>query len=490
MEVSNDQWENRISKLNELRKLGIKPYPSKSDKEVSSSYLVSNFSELEKKDKIIKYAGRIMTIRGHGGSTFMHLQDEKGRFQVYIKKDVIGDDKYSIIKKYLDLGDFISVSGKLFTTKKGEPSIMVDDFELLAKSLNPLPEKWHGLKDTDLRFRNRHLDMIMNPEMIKIFRTRSKIIDTLRSQLNNWDYLEVETPTLQPIYGGTLAKPFKTKFNAVNREVYLRISNELYLKRLIAGGLEKIYEFSVDFRNEGIDTTHNPEFLQLETMTAYNDYEDSMKLLEELLYQMVLTINQSPNITYQNKKISFKKPWNKISFPNELKKITGVDFTKSLNNFELLQGLNKKGIKIEKSAQNNKGKIAEKILDELIAPNIVNPTIVYDYPIETSPLAKEKDGLPGWVERFEFFIAGKEIGNVYSELNDPIALRNNLIQQQEQYKQGDKESHPADEDFIKTMASGMPPTSGIGIGIDRLVMILTNQTSIREVNFFPMLKEK
>lgn len=484
MSRHDEQRQARLETAAALAREGITVYPAQTKRTHTAQEARERFDDLEKTKKELTLAGRLMTIRGHGGSAFATLRDGSGDFQLFIKKDTVGPVAHRLFSKHIHAGDIIEATGIAYRTQRGEPSLLLSSFRLLSKTLEPLPEKWHGLKDTDLRMRKRYLDLLMDPERIAIFKRRSATIDSLRQELLARGYLEVQTPVLQPLYGGTLAQPFKTHFNALDRDMYLRISNELYLKRLLVGGIEKVFEFSVDFRNEGVDTTHNPEFLQLETMTAYHDYHDSMELLQDIVSATVTRVTGGTAVSYQGKKIEFKKPWKKISLPETLTKKLGIDIITASAD-ELVKAAQAKKVPIEKSSLRNKGKIIEKLLDELIVPDCLNPTIIYDYPIETSPLAKEKEGQPGWVERFEFFVAGRELGNVYSELNDPVVLRRNL-----KAAAGDDESHPLDEDFIEALEVGLPPASGIGIGIDRLVMLLTDQVAIREVTFFPMLRDK
>lgn len=484
MSRQSEQRQARLKNLAAFQQSGINPYPTQARPTHRSDQFHKDFTELKTSQTKVTVAGRLMTIRRHGGSTFAHLQDEAGQLQLFLKKDELGEKVYNLFANHLDSGDLVEASGHAYTTQKGEPSLMVKKVTLLAKNLLPLPEKWHGLKDPELKRRKRYLDLLMDQSRQEVFVRRHLTITSIRQQLAARGYREVETPILQPLYGGTLAKPFVTHFQALDRDMYLRISNELYLKRLLVGGLEKVFEFSYDFRNEGVDSTHNPEFLQLETMTAYHDYRDSMVLLEDLLAAVAKTVIGKTSVTYQNKPINFTRPWRRLSLPQTLGKKLGLNLS-TCSLAELVATAKKYGLTLTKSDVSNKGKLIEKLLDELIVPNLTDPTIVFDYPIETSPLAKEKADQPGWVERFEFFAAGLELGNSYSELNDPSVLRRNLTQQG-----GKDDRHPLDEDFIEALEIGLPPASGIGIGIDRLVMIVTNQTSIRDVTFFPMLKAK
>ncbi len=453
----------RLEKLEALKKAGINPFPSQVRRTHTNKQVIDDFNKLLKKK--ISLVGRIRAIRGHGGSTFIHVEDGTGRIQVYLKRDKLGKKDYKNFQDFYDIGDFIEVEGTLFKTKRGEKTLEARNFRMLAKSLLPLPEKWEGLEDKEVRRRQRYLDLLANSEVKKRFKTCSKIVEAMREILKSQGYLEVTTPTLQPIYGGTLAEPFTTFYRALDQEMYLRISNELYLKRLIVGGFEKVFEFSIDFRNEGIDSFHNPEFMQMETMCAYADYKENMKLAEDLISGVAKKVLGKTKITYQGKKIDLTPPFKRISMSEAVKKYTG----KTL-----------------------KGRALDEIFDkEVVAPQIVQPTFVTGFPKETSPLAKERKDNPGFTERFELIIAGRELTNVYSELNDPIELRDNLEEQQKLRKVGSQKLvHPIDEDFIEALEYGMPPTSGIGIGMERLFMLLTDSASIRDVILFPAMKKK
>lgn len=452
----------RLEKLEGLEKLGINPFPSSTRRTHTNKQIVDNFNKLLKKK--IFLAGRIRAIRGHGGSTFIHIEDGTDRIQVYLKRDKLGKKDYKNFQDFFDIGDFIEVEGTLFKTKRGEKTLEARNLRMLAKSLLPLPEKWKGLEDKEARRRQRYLDLLANPEVKERFKTCSKIVEVMREILKARGYLEVTTPTLQLIYGGTLAEPFTTFYRALSQEMYLRISNELYLKRLIVGGFEKVFEFSIDFRNEGIDSFHNPEFMQMETMCAYADYKENMKLAEDLISQVAKKVLGKTKIVYQGKKIDLTPPFKRITMAEAVKKYTG----KTL-----------------------KGRALDEVFDkEVVTPQIVQPTFVTGFPKETSPLAKERKDNPGFTERFELIIAGRELTNVYSELNDPIELRKNLEEQQRLRKKGQKLIHPIDEDFIQALEYGMPPTSGIGIGMERLFMLLTDSASIRDVILFPAMKKK
>lgn len=486
-EDENQLIKVRKAKLEDLRKLGVNPYAYKFDKKHYSSDVIDENKKLKKdgkSKKTVVLAGRIVSLRPMGKVGFGHLLDVKGQIQFYVKEDEIGKDSYKIFNK-LDMGDIIGVTGTVFRTKKGEISVWVKKLELLTKGLRALPEKWHGLKDPELRYRQRYVDLIVNPEVKEVFLKRSMIIKNIRDFLINESYTEVETPILQPIYGGTSARPFESYLNALNMKVYMRISNELYLKRLITGGYEKIFEFSPDFRNEGVDKTHNPEFLQMETMRAYANYEDNMEFLQKMLVAVVKNVLKSTRIKYQESVIDFKLPWKKMTMIEAIKRHADVDM-KDISLDKAKHAARKLNVEI-----NDKMKIGEilnAIFEEKVQPNLVQPTIIYDYPVDISPLAKRKEKDENFVERFELFVNGWEIANVYSELNDPEELRKNFEEQMNKLKEGDLEAQPFDRDFLRCLEYGMPPTSGIGIGIDRLVMLLTNSPSIREVIFFPFLR--
>ncbi len=480
----------RKQKLEDLRKQGINPYSYRYEKNASASEIKQVYANLkaEEHDTMrnkVRVAGRLMNIRSMGKAAFAQLQDFSGQIQLYFRHDDVGKEAYELFRK-LDIGDIIGVEGSVFKTRTGEVTVDVRNFELLTKSVLPLPEKYHGLKDPEIRYRQRYVDLFVNPEVRKTFVARAKIIQAIREFLSSQGFIEVQTPVLQPIYGGGNAKPFVTHHNALNMPLYLRISNELYLKRLIVGGFEKVFEFCTDFRNEGIDTKHNPEFSLMETMSAYDDYNDSMKRTEELLEFVTRKILGTTDVEFDGKKISMKAPFKRISMVDAVKEATGVDFSKIKDIDEAREVARKHRVEIDDDM--SIGFILAELCGELVEPNIIQPTIIFDYPIEVSPLAKLCKGNPDFTERFELIIAGMEFGNMYSELNDPEQLRKNWGEQEKRLKEGDEEAQRTDEDFIKAMEYGMPPTSGIGIGIDRLVMLLTNNTSIREVIFFPTMR--
>lgn len=482
----------RKQKLEELRKGGINPYSYRYEKNALASEIKKVYEGLKKEEKdtkrnAVRVAGRIMSKRIMGKASFAQLLDESGQIQLYFKQDDVGKDAYSLFKK-LDIGDIIGVEGTVFKTKTGEITVNVLKFELLTKSLRPLPEKYHGLKDTELRYRQRYVDLIMNPDAKKAFVVRSKIVQAMREFLHGEGYIEVETPTLQPVYGGASAKPFVTHHNALDMSLYLRISDEMYLKRLIVGGFEKVFEICKDFRNEGIDTSHNPEFTQMETMTAYDDYNDSMARTERMFEFIAKKVLGTTEIEFNGKKISLKAPYKRIKMVDVVKEATGVDFS-DLKNMDLEKARQvAREHKVDIDDDMSVGFILAELCSELAEPKMIQPTFITDYPRDVSPLAKLVKDNSDYTERFELLIGGMEFGNMYSELNDPALLSENWDDQEKRISQGDEEAQRTDHDFIRSMEYGMPPTSGIGIGIDRLVMLLTDNMSIRDVIFFPILR--
>ena len=475
--------QERKKKLEELRKLGMNPYSYKFEKSHHAKDIQDNYSKLN--GKKVKVAGRIMSMRDMGKVTFMHIQDKSGQVQLYFKQNNL-TDQYDVIK-LLDIGDIIGCEGSVFKTKRGEVTIEVKSFELLTKSLQPLPEKWHGLKDQEIKYRQRYLDLIMNPDTKKVFRVREQVVEGIREYLLEKDYVEVQTPILQPMYGGASARPFISKLNALNMNIYMRISNEMYLKRLIVGGFERVFEFSIDFRNEGIDKSHNPEFVLFEAMTAYTDYFDGMKLIEDMTKHVVKKINGSTKINYQGKEIDFKTPWERISVRDAIKKYAKLDI-EELDDAQLKEILKKH--KIELKGEYTRGNAIMGLIEEFCEKHFVQPTLLYDYPRETSPLSKQKRDDPRYAERFEQYVNCFELGNNYSELNDPQVLMDNWNAQEKALESGDEEAQRMDWDFINALKIGMPPTCGIAIGIDRLVMLLADQHSIRDVILFPFMRPK
>ncbi|MEO0144448.1 MAG: lysine--tRNA ligase [candidate division WOR-3 bacterium] len=481
----------RLKKVEELRELGIEPYAYKFHKNFSAKYLKENFEKLQNEE--IKFAGRIMSVRIMGKALFATLRDETEDIQIYIKTGETEnpfniDNVAKAFDKYIDIGDIIGVEGKLFKTHTGEITIFVKKFQILSKCLLPLPDKWHGLKDIELQYRERYLHLIVDREAIETFKKKSKIIKLTREFFENNGFIEIDTPILQPIYGGANATPFETYSNALDTKLYLRIANELYLKRLIVGGYERVYEIIKNFRNEGIDKSHYPEFLALEAYLAYADYYDMMEISENYLNFIVKNVFNSEEIEYQGNIISFKLPFKRISYIEELKNALGFNPIEA--DIEFLREKAKRYI--ENVEKMSKGKIIDKLFDELIGKNLIQPTIVMDHPIETSPLAKIHRKYKDRVERFEIYLAGFEIVNAFSELNDPIEQRKRF---EEQIKlramYNDKElPEEIDEDFLNALEYGMPPTGGLGFGLDRICMILLNKTSIRDVIPFPQLKPK
>ncbi|MBC8500150.1 MAG: lysine--tRNA ligase [DPANN group archaeon] len=482
--------KERLRKLKEIRELGVNPYTYRYNQTHNATDLQSKFKKLKKEQKTktkVSIAGRIMILRRMGKATFADLQDGTGRIQLYFKQDDLGKKQYKFLKK-LDIGDIIGVKGTIFKTKLGELTIYVKSYELLTKSLRPLPEKYHGLKDVEARYRQRYVDLIVNPDVKETFITRTKIYDAMREFLVKDGFLEVETPTLQQVYGGATARPFITKHNALNMNLYLRISDELYLKRLIVGGFEKVFEFCTDFRNEGIDTKHNPEFSMMETMSAYDDYKDSMRRVERMIEFIAKKVAGTTKIKYEGKTINLKPPFKKIKMADAVKKETGYDFLKVKSIAEARKIAKK--LRVDITPDMGVGAILAEICEERCEPKFIQPTILYDYPKEVSSLAKSTRDNPDFTERFELIICGIEFGNMYSELNDPQVLKENWKKAEERGKKGDEEAEKMDDDFIKALEYGMPPTSGIGIGMDRLVMLFTDSSSIRDVILFSTLKSQ
>ena len=490
-----EQEKIRREKLEELKRLGINPYPAKLFPVDSFSVdLLRNFKENSK----VIIAGRIMSRRIQGNASFAEIQDSKGRIQVYFNRDEIcgGDDKTkynTVYKKLLDIGDIIGINGTMFKTKVGEVTVLVNDFTILNKSLRPLPlpkidsdgKEYDSFTDLEQRYRQRYVDLIVNSQVKDTFVKRTKIINTIRNFLNDKSYLEVETPILQPIPGGATARPFITHHNALDIPLYLRISDELFLKKLIVGGFEAVYEFSRDFRNEGMDKNHNPEFTILELYVAYKDYFWMMELTESLIEKICIEVNGKTKIEYDSKLIDFKAPYERISMLDAIKKFTGYDIY-GMDEDELRSICNEMSIEVDESM--GEGKLIDAIFGNKCEKNFIDPTFITDYPKSMSPLTKEHRSDPNLTERFELIVNGMEIANAYSELNDPIDQLKRFEDQLELSKKGDDEAMFIDMDFIKSLEYGMPPTSGIGVGLDRLVMLMTNQTSIQEVLFFPQMK--
>jgi len=479
--------QQRIKKLEEIKKNGIEPYPVKSKRSYTCHQVREEFNKIGKTKKIV-LLGRLILIRLHGKACFAHLQDGTGRFQLFLNQKDIGEKEYKFFVKNIDVGDFIQAEGKLFTTKRGEKTLQVNSWKILSKAVLPLPEKWHGLADIETRFRQRYLDLLVNENVKDIFIKRSQIIKSIRKFFDDLEYIEVDTPILQPLSGGAAAKPFITHHQALDIDLYLRIAPELYLKRLIVAGFERVYEISRCFRNEGIDWAHNPEFTQIEFYQAYADYQDLMKLTEKLLQRLVKEVTGKLTIEYQDKKINFKPPYPKMDYREALLNHTGIDIDKE-KDINLLANKAKE-LKIPVDKTWGRGKIMDEIYKETVRPKIINPTFLINHPIELSPLAKQIPDRPGYVERFQLLVAGLEVCNAFSELNDPLEQEKRFKEQEKLLAKGDQEAQPFDQDFITALKHGMPPTAGEGIGIDRLVCILTNTRNIKEVILFPTLKPK
>ena len=476
-------------KLHQLKEQGINPYPYSFDKNATFLEIQEKFSGLEvgeaKEDQKFRVAGRLMTKRPMGKATFFNVQDQSGSLQIYCKKAEL-DEKSLLAFEQIDIGDIVGMEGHVFKTKKGELSLRIQSFTMLCKSLEPLPEKYHGLTDIEQKYRLRHLDLVMNAESRKTFEARSKIIREIRRFLDDRGFLEVETPVLQPLYGGAAAYPFSTHHRALDMQLFLKISPELYLKRLLVGGFEKVYEVSKNFRNEGIDRSHNPEFLLLEWYEAYTDYLYQMEQFEELVAHLAKTITGSTKVNYQGKELDFTPPWDRLTVVEGIKKYVDVD-VETMSATEIFDLMKSKGSDIEKPL--SKGEMIMELFEFEVEKHLWQPTFVMDHPVEISPLTKIHRDKPGFVERFEPFAAYMEIGNSYSELNDPEDQLQRL-KEQEAKRVIDEEAQPMDEDFMHAIEVGMPPTGGVGLGVERIIMLLTDQTSIRDTIFFPTMKPK
>jgi lysyl-tRNA synthetase class 2 len=475
----------RLEKLQELRDLGIDPFGRRFERTAQAADIKDRFEAME--GQTVKIAGRIMSKRRHGKAGFANLQDLSGDVQLYFRKDDVGEESYELFKK-LDIGDILGIEGFVFRTQKGEPSVHVKEFVYLSKALNPLPEKWHGLKDVEMRYRQRYVDLIVNPEVRQVFIKRSRIIKEIRSYMDDKGFLEVETPMMHPIAGGAAAKPFVTHHNALDMDLYLRIAPELYLKRLIVGGLEKVYEINRNFRNEGLSTRHNPEFTMLELYQAYADLEVMMEIVEELVATVALKVNNSMIADFDGEKIDFTPPWRRITMLDAIKQYAGVDFEQIKTDAEARQAA--LDLKLDIKPGTSRGEIINEVFEEFVEEKLIQPTIVYGHPVEISPLAKRNREHPELTDRFELFIMQREIANAFTELNDPIDQKERFVRQMEKRAAGDGEAHMMDEDYVNALEYGMPPAGGMGIGIDRLVMILTGATSIRDVILFPTLRKR
>jgi len=483
----NELIEQRHEKLNALIEQGKDPF--KVTEYRRTNYTTDILEKFEKYEgKTVKIAGRMMSRRGQGKVTFADIRDLHGKLQSFFRFDDLGEEKYTVLKNYVDVGDILGIEGYVFRTKMGEISIHVTDFTVLSKALRPLPDKWHGLKDVEIRYRQRYVDLITSEEVRSHFVTRSKVVQSIREFLNGREFLEVETPMMQPIAGGAAARPFITHHNALDMELYLRIAPELYLKRLIVGGMEKVYEINRSFRNEGIDTRHNPEFTMLEVYEAYANYEDMMRLSEDIFSAALMTTHGTLRINYQGIDLDFTAPWKRISMTDALYEFGKVD-TEKLNDLESAKELCK-SLNVHVPDNATLSTLINNLFEEFVEPNIVQPTFITDHPTAISPLAKRHSDNPDITERFEIFVAGRELGNAFSELNDPIDQKSRFEEQVNAKAAGDDEAHEMDNDYIRALEYGMPPTGGLGIGIDRLIMLLIDAASIRDVILFPQMKKE
>jgi len=485
-ESKDSFFKDELSIIENLKNANIESYPIFSEKLDNIEEIKNNYSSYE--DKEVKVAGRIITKREHGKASFATILGGNTNIQIYFKFDNLGEEKYNLFKKFIAVGDFIAVKGIVFKTHTGEITVSANDIKLLSKALLPLPEKWHGIENPEVRYRQRYLDLIINKDTKKTFDTRAKIISTIRKTLESLNFTEVETPILQEMYGGAIAKPFVTHHNALDEDLYLRIAPELYLKRLIIGGYEKVFEIGKAFRNEGISIQHNPEFTILELYEAYTDYKRMMEITEIIFEALISEVIKTPQIKYRGKTIEFKFPFTRLTLSEAFSLYANVDIN-DLKDLDFAKAyINKENISINKPLSWES--VVDEILKKKVEPNLIQPTFLYDYPLPLSPLAKKKVDNPEWVERFQPIIGGLEIGNAFTELNDPIDQFERFAQQEEARKGGDLEAHTFDRDYIEAMKFGMPPTGGLGLGIDRIIMLLTGKESIREVILFPQLRKK
>jgi lysyl-tRNA synthetase class 2 len=490
----NEQQQVRLEKVRAMREAGIEPYPPRAGRTHTSEEALTRYAELAgqltdgRDTEQVTVVGRVVAFRDMGKSTFVHVEDGFGRIQLYFRANVINAESYEAVTRLVDLGDFVQASGYLFRTRTGEVTVEVAEWTMLSKAITPPPEKWHGLTDVEQRYRQRYADLISNPEVREIFVTRAKIISGLRRFLEAEGFLEVETPTLQPIYGGAAARPFTTHHNALDQTLYLRIADELYLKRLIVGGYERVYEICKDFRNEGIDTRHNPEFTQLEFYMAYADYNDVMDLTERMLSTVTREALGTTTITWEGQEIDLSPPWRRLSMAEAVYEATGIDYEKVRDQQELYRLAKEAGADVAPTT------VWPRIVDELmktfVRPKLIQPTFLIDYPVELSPLAKRSPEQAGTVERFQVMIGGVELCNAYSELNDPMDQLDRFKEQAKDRSAGDEDAMPIDEDYVQALMYGMPPTGGFGMGVDRFTMLLTDQQSIREVILFPAMRTR
>ena len=484
-EKLNDQMLIRRSKLEKIAELGFEPYGGRFDWTHHTNDILADAEALEKSEEHVKLAGRIMIIRGHGKTAFCKLRDEKGDIQLYFRKDALDEKEWSLFK-LVDMGDILGVEGTVFTTHTGEVTVRVLSFAMLSKSLRPLPEKWHGLTDVEQRYRQRYLDLISNPEVRTTFVKRANMLQAIRNWYTSHGFLEVETPVLQPLYGGANARPFITHFNALDMTMYMRIAPELYLKRLLVGGYERIFEITRNFRNEGMDTRHNPEFTAIETYQAYGDIEDVIDQTEQIVIACAMASYGTTKFTYEGTEIDVKAPWPRLTMAEAVKKYTGEDFD-ACKTLEEARAICDK-LHVEYGEFDGFGKLLAAVFDEYVEKNLIQPVHITAHPIEVSPLSKLDPEDPRYTIRFESYIYGRELANGFSELNDPLDQRARFEMQAEEREHGDDEAHPIDEDFLTALEYGMPPTGGLGIGLDRLFMFMTNSSSIRDILLFPAMK--
>jgi lysyl-tRNA synthetase class 2 len=479
----NEQTELRLQKMKNLRDKGINPFGERFDRSHRLQEITDRFEELE--NQTVTIAGRLISKRDQGKACFANIIDQSGNIQLYAKIDVLGEDKYKELLE-LDLGDIVGVTGKVFKTHRGQITVQIEAYKILAKALRQLPEKWHGLKDTDLRYRQRYLDLIVNPEVMATFLKRSKMISTIRRILDGAGFTEVETPVLSVVAGGGHARPFQTHHNTLDLDLTMRIALELYHKRLIVGGFDRVYEIGHCFRNEGIDTKHNPEFTMLELYQSYADYKVMMEITEKIICETAIAVCGTTQISYQGTPIDLTPPWPRISIVEAIKKYTGIDWLQINSDQDAVAAAVKLGIKID--PKSTKGMVLDEICSEFVEPKLIQPTFLIDYPIEISPLAKKMVENPELTYRFELFIFGREMANAFSELNDPVDQRERFMEQAKEKAKGNEEAMVWDEDFLIALEHGMPPTGGMGMGIDRLVMLLTDSASIRDVILFPLMR--
>lgn len=484
-EKLNDQMLIRRGKLEKIAELGFEPYGGRFDWTHHTNDILADAEALEKSEEHVKVAGRIMIIRGHGKTAFCKLRDEKGDIQLYFRKDALDEKEWSLFK-LVDMGDILGVEGTVFTTHTGEVTVRVLSFTMLSKSLRPLPEKWHGLTDVEQRYRQRYLDLISNPEVRITFIKRANMLQAIRNWYTSHGFLEVETPVLQPLYGGANARPFITHFNALDMTMYMRIAPELYLKRLLVGGYERIFEITRNFRNEGMDTRHNPEFTAIETYQAYGDIEDVIDQTEQIVMACAMASYGTTKFTYEDTEIDVKAPWPRLTMAEAVKKYTGEDFD-ACKTVEEARAICDK-LHVEYGKFDGFGKLLSAVFDEYVEKNLIQPVHITQHPIEVSPLSKLDPEDPRYTIRFESYIYGRELANGFSELNDPLDQRARFEMQAQERANGDDEAHPVDEDFLTALEYGMPPTGGLGIGLDRLFMLMTNSSSIRDILLFPAMK--